>query len=202
MTKREVAVLACKVLAIYALLDAIKYAGYYLFQPLPFMFAEGLDYVKALAWSVGLLSPLIEIAIGLWLWNKAGVVAAWMTGHDLQDNQYEPDAKPVRADLVAVQAVVFASLGVWALIGVVPHLISHVGWLIYDVASRTGSFGETLRSYSHGDALADVVTIAIGLWLIFDGSGLAQLLTRLRYAGLQPVEREGDARDDSTRAGN
>ena len=129
MTQREIGRLAFKVMAVFFLMQALnplKNAVSQLSGALASAYLSG-----AWGWTqVWYLLPIflfatIQILAALWLWRRAGVVAAWMTGHNLQDEQDEPDAISVPANLEAVHAVVLSSLGVWVLLIVIPEILNH-----------------------------------------------------------------------------
>lgn len=186
MTQREIARLCCKVIAIYALIRAIESAavlGWILLGPSSSGITEWQTYVQVFFFA---LPPVVLVAMSVFLWKNAGVVAAWISGHDLQDDPDEPDIKPTRANSHELQAVAFATLGLWAIINALPRLID-LGFraMIPPSSSLAVEFG--LLSASRLVAIS--LQLAIGVWLLFGSRGLVQLLYKLRNVGLDETER-------------
>lgn len=187
MTQREIARLCCKVIAIYALIRAIESAavlGWILLGPSSSGITEWQTYVPVFFFFA--LPPVVLVAMSVFLWKNAGVVAAWISGHDLQDDPDEPDIKPTRANSHELQAVAFATLGLWAIINALPRLID-LGFraMIPPSSSLAVEFG--LLSASRLVAIS--LQLAIGVWLLFGSRGLVQLLYKLRNVGLDETER-------------
>ncbi len=181
MTQREIARLCCKVIAIYALIRAIESVGSFgwlVLGPAPSGMSEWQIYVQVFFFA---LPPVVLVAMSVFLWKHAGVVAAWISGHDLQDDPDEPDIKPARAKSQELQAVAFATLGLWAIIDALPRLIDLGFRALIPPGSRLAlEFG--LLSASRLVAIS--LQLAIGVWLLFGSRGLVQLLYKLRNVGL------------------
>lgn len=182
MTHRQVATLACKVLAIWALIRAIDSSA----APLQTIITiwqymqRGVN-VPSNYWNILLnLVPLaLHLIVAIWLWKRAGVVASWMTGHDLQDEADERESTPRRADIDQVQAVVLSSLGVWVMLDVVPQIASTIFQVLLTwIASR----GQIAMANRVVDSSVWVWSfqMLLGLWLIFGAPGITRLLKRAR----------------------
>lgn len=182
MTQREIARLACKVLAVFFLVQELI--------PLQQSASQLSGIMASMSWGAGwgwtqfwyqlptLIFPIIQILVAVWLWRRAGVVAAWMTGHDLQDDPNEPDVLPVPANLEAVQAVVLLSLGVWVLLSVIPEVVSvALSFAINFFASQKGAFEEAGRAVSNHIWIW-FPQFGLGFWLIFGAPGIVALLRR------------------------
>lgn len=185
MTQRAIARLCCKVIAIYALIRAIELVpvfGLMLPSSASFGTSEWQTFVQAFFFAV---PPVVLVAMSVFLWKHAGVVAAWISGHDLQDDPDEPDIKPTRANSHELQAVAFATLGLWAIINALPRLID-LGFRAMIPPSSPGAVEFGLLSASRLVAIS--LQLAIGVWLLFGSRGLVQLLYKLRNVGLDETE--------------
>ena len=180
MTKREIANLCCKVLAIYMLIQA--------FFPLAFGLTIALETRVDWGQRLGLLlvsflSPVLLAILALLLWRKSGIVAAWMVGHDLQDEQDEPDVLRVDAKLSDIHAVAFSCLGLWLLLTTVPQAAGWVASLALETAITTLD-----RTPGRAQVTTNLVDLLLrfilGMWLLFGGRGLVQLLHNVRNIGL------------------
>src|SRR5262245_5433916 len=97
MTQREIARLACKVLAVWAFIDSLQHVARPLtsvIYALVSLFKEGSVRGGVASYTylfVDVALSGLQLVLAVALWKRAGVVAAWMTGHTLQDEQDEPD---------------------------------------------------------------------------------------------------------------
>ncbi len=186
MTQREIARLCCKVIAIYALIRAIESVpalGWMMQGGASFGMIEWQMYVQVFFFA---LPPVVLVAMSVFLWKHAGVAAAWISEHDLQDDPDEPDIKPTHANSQELQAVAFAALGLWAIINTLPRFID-MGFraLIPSSSPLAVEFG--ILSASRLVAIS--LQLVIGVWLLFGSRGLVQLLYKLRNVGLDENKR-------------
>jgi hypothetical protein len=192
MTQREIARLACKVLAVWAIIDAFKYL-HYSSRQIWALFEAWSSFSSSwggtISSAITILLPFLQIAVGIWLWRRAGVVAAWMTGHNLQDEQDEPDVIHVPADLDAVQSVVISMMGVWVLVDAVPALAGQLAALLPILDTGRSDFDDWANRSAAMSLIWLISRLAIGIWLIFGAAGIVRMLKRIRYAGLHPEER-------------
>lgn len=184
MTQREIARLCCKVIAIYALIRAIESLSGATDNLSLLVGFGGLAWRDYFPTIFGVVPSVVLTALAVYFWRRAGVVAAWITGHDLQDDPDEPDARPERIDSKELQTVAFATLGLWAIIDSTPQLFDLVLWgtLFSSDAS------ENVPWFLSQVALASA-QLGLGVWLLFGSRGLVQLLYKLRNVGLDKNER-------------
>lgn len=189
LTKREIATLACKLMAIYAFLQAIEAIALivdvlYRLPAVVMVPAEFFYYIGLL------LQPIGFVIAGSLLWKKAGVVGAWMVGHDLQDDQYERDVAPQQPTIHEIQAIAFATVGLWVLVNAIPDFVAGLSSsLFYSMADSPDSSYELYATQYVGVWLVDsLLRLGIGVWLLLGASGLVRLILRLRNVGLQPDE--------------
>jgi hypothetical protein len=197
MTQREIARLACKVLAVWALFDALKAVSMLgrLADSVVSSVRDGWNAQRAIFDMAFVIWPIAQVIAAVWLWRRAGVVAAWMTGHDLQDEPDEPDVSPHKANLDEVQSVVLSTLGVWVLLQTIPHAIHVI--IVFVLAWTTGT--KTTIDYASSWVSTNVwvwtAQFVLGMWLIFGSRGIVRMLKRFRYVGLEPNEPPPAAQD-------
>ncbi len=184
MTHRQVATLACRVLAIWAFIDALK-LGHQPIQAIVALVRLGwrgvqVDYHWATAFT--LIPIVMQIIIAIWLWKRAAIVATWMTGESLQDDLDEPEVVRRQAKIHEVQAVVLSSLGVWVLLEVVPNACSTIFefLLAYLIAGGTQMAFDRASHVISGSLWIWCFQLLLGLWLVFGAKGITRLLRRAR----------------------
>jgi hypothetical protein len=198
MTKREVANLCCRVLAVYALIQAIQVGGSMLSMVAQVIIGPFEPYVAG-RYAVAMIAPAGLTILAVLMWRKSGIIAAWMVGQDLQDEQHEPEAARSRATARDVHMIAFSVVGLWVLVEAVPGLTYYIAELFIVRADPSSSnyFGSVMRSVG-GGLMQNILRIIIGLWLLFGASGLVDLLRRARNFGLEEHEQPGHVqRDDS-----
>lgn len=169
MNKREIAHLACRILAVYTILLGI--GGIPELSTLLFV-NSAFDWRSVLVQVITGVWPVVMFAIGMVIWWRAGIIAAWMVGYDIQDHPLEPDDEPVRAS--DLQHIAFSTLGLWALIDVTPRLVYNVGLAVFSYGDWMLHVGTAWRSaLSIGGVLAQV---SIGVWLLFGAGSIVNLL--------------------------
>jgi hypothetical protein len=191
MTQREIGRLACKVMAVYFLvqtLNPLQWATSQLSGVLASISIGGpWGWNQFWTYLPTLIFPILQILVAIWLWRRAGVVAAWMTGHDLQDEQDEPDASSMPADLDAVHAVVLSSLGVWMLLQVIPPIGSEACNLVIGMVIASKQAFETAGKAVSNNLWVWGIQFGLGLWLVFGAPGIVQMLRR--FHGCEQMRR-------------
>jgi hypothetical protein len=197
MTQREIARLACKVLAIWALFDALKAASMLgrLADSVVTSVRDGWNAQRAIFDMAFVIWPIAQVIAAVWLWRRAGVVAAWMTGHDLQDEPDEPDVSPRKANLDEVQSVVLSSLGVWMLLQTIPNAVHVIAVFLLAWSTSTKTTIDYASSWVSTNVWVWTAQFVLGIWMIFGASGIVRMLKRFRYVGLEPNERPPAAQD-------
>jgi len=132
MAKREIAGLCCKVLSIYALVQALIYMHDLWSFLSPFDHPDiKTPTVRAIGQMLYGLQPIMLLGLSMFLWRWSGLISAWMAGYDLQDHRDELEGGPKSANLIDVQAVVYSSLGLWLLIEALPRVALHALFVIH-----------------------------------------------------------------------
>lgn len=178
MTKRDVGILVCRILAIFSLVQMLHYVPSFLALADPF-FTSG-------PWSAADVFMLVTQALpfflfnmmAVFLWRKAGLISAWMLGHDLYDNQFEPETQPMRIRADDLQTVAFSALGLWLLIDAIPRAAAYATQIIYTRSMTDTSVGGKVITMATSIDLA--VRLILGLWLLFGARGLVGVVRTMR----------------------
>jgi hypothetical protein len=200
MSERRIAMLCFRVVGMVVLLQAVAHA-----PELVNLAGRAIDLlmtgslVTGLLYGTGAAVPLLMAAIGIWLWRKAGVVAAWATGHDLQDEPDEPDAAPAPGEPAAgggltvemLERVALTTLGVWVLVNAIPETCRLLAQaLATSDDDSMSSYLAQFNAYWVGGLVAAVIRLFLGFWLLFKTDGIVRLLDRMRRVGLTDDGRE------------
>lgn len=160
MTKREIAALACRLMAVYLIISGLSVFEssliqfFYVFRPssVPAFPGGGVALLY--------LAPcVIYVIVAFALWTGADILAALMVkGDDFDAGQ--PVAAP---DL---QAVAFSVVGLYLAVQALPRLVQHVGNLMWNdniASSATTRVGEAT---SFSLILSILVQFVLGVWLL------------------------------------
>ena len=188
MTKHEFAALACKVLGIYTLVNALGLLPSILGNALNSLASSSTGLNPALATvertaAVAYILPLaFDIMAGLLLWRRADFLAARM----IRDTDAAPSQIAIGA---GAETVAFSFLGLFTLLQAIPRL----GLIVFNLILMSRQ-GPLLHRDYKGMAAPDVVVLVIqlclGCWLLLGAAGLARLLGSLRHAGADAAARE------------
>ena len=195
MTQREIARLCCKIIAIYALIRSIESVEgitsiFYMWPILADGGAIEIGWNVYAAVFLGALSPVVLAAVAIFFWRQSGIIAAWITGHNLQDEPDEPDSNPKRVGAKDLQVVAFATIGLWAIISSFSKLISAIAWIAFRYPSATDEF--VLRNTVQ--VIGPLILLCVGFWLVFGARGIVQLLYKLRNVGLDENEQSASTK--------
>lgn len=189
MTKREVANLCCRVLAIYALLQALPSLGLIIGLVHPLFDSPPWTGNEILQQFIVASQPVLLLAAATVLWKKSWHIAALMVGYTIQDRADEPDVKAARPAAADIHIIAFSTVGLFVLIETIPEVIAYA--FHYAAASATGDpmLQTKVQFWGAERVIYMALRFAIGLWLILGARGLVSALRRLRYAGLESAER-------------
>lgn len=172
MTKREIAVLACKILAIYVALQAVS--------PLAYGVVSLGDAILRGRWEVqvGQILALIlaivpYVVIGTILWWQANRLATHMVSG--MTEAQAPEVKVIETD---IQPIAFSVVGLLILAEAFASAVSLLSTVLYQ------NWRSLLASVTlYNDAVETVTRLAVGLWLLLGSRGLAKFLNRVRGLG-------------------
>ena len=194
MSLRSLAVLACRILAIVALINAIQAGAFLLplfyeaFHPTRGGMESPIGYFPLEPWlALIYLSPLALLLIFAgFLWTRADGVAVKMIGE-------RDETGPIAVDQNS-HSLAFSVLGAYVLTVALPRLAQLLvhAW---NVSSQDATFHRDWTGFAP-NLVYTIVEIALGLWLLFGARGLVTLLFALRNIGrdAEPQREEnGDA---------
>lgn len=179
MSGRYLAVLLCKVLAIYVFIWAINYTGIIGMLPVSFAHAGTREMLYT---ALSFLVPFVLLAVlGVFLWIRAEYMSHRMVG------AHSEDVKAAGAE--DVQAIAFSAVGVLALSDALPKFVQQLFSII--AMSQTQMFSLEGMYISNMSGIAgSVVKLILGFWLFFGSRGIVHLLRSLRKAGLKKPSGE------------
>lgn len=183
MTGRAIALLACRVFAIYVVLQGIILFCTVLVQIGPVLQNPG----EAGRW-LGALSTLAVIVLlaglAVMLWIGAGRIARVMVpGDDAPDAGAGPAAEEI-------QAVGFSIVGLLVLIRAVPHAAGV--FFNYWFLERGALASQSISGHTKVQLGIAAIELVLGACLLFGARGLTGVLKTVRQAGLRGPDGGAD----------
>jgi hypothetical protein len=175
MTGRDVAILSCRLMAIYALLHAfamISTAAQFI-RPWLFYSSSGSQISPLLA-AAALLHVLASLAMADILWVRAERIANRLLPYQ------SPQAATTSLDLEGFQAVAISLIGLFVLVTAIPGIFQSLG---YYLAYRDMLPSSSLRPLVPGWAVTATGTVLygiVGLLLVTQPGRAKRMLARLR----------------------
>ncbi|MEX2213733.1 MAG: hypothetical protein WD768_06375 [Phycisphaeraceae bacterium] len=179
MTRREIATLACKILALWMFAQTALLFGSVIVVMVISLFGlvfrvDGLDWQTLFA-AVVLAGPAIAtLIVSLFLWRKAPSLANRMVSDD---------PTPVTRDaLDSHMLMMIASVAV-GLFLLVPSLRNLAG-SVFEVLASPFSFADWWETpHWRADFISSLVGLILSAYLILGSAGIARAVHRLRNAG-------------------
>ena len=191
MTKREIAVLACRVLSIVAIFSVLQTGSYWLASVSQIMsassasFGSALDQIRVIIWLQA--SPIVlQGVIAFLLWTQAPYISAKMVGED------DENLVPVEFD-ERFQRLAFSVVGAYSLTYSLPQFVLSL-IAIYRTANLSPMMQRDWSQITLNCAGA-ALTVALGLWLLCGSSALIGWLKNIRHIG-----RDSQLRQESSDA--
>lgn len=182
MGRIEAAVLACRILAVWALLQSVLYASLFM-EWLASLFREDVSHFGGMQ----LVFPLIALASVL-LWTCAGFI-----GSKMADFEARPLPDPRRVVPPQLLAIGLALVGVLDLLTSVPVLVDRI---LHAALTEAGDFPMTTGwGGGYVGVAANGLRVALGVFLVLGARGLANAVRVLRLVGLEPHEQPGAGRE-------
>jgi hypothetical protein len=194
MTKRDVAELACRILALYYLVTNLHW-----FVSIPFLSAglreaqRGGSFAETGTVLLGAaLGILFVLGVVWFLWTRSGWIAEKIVPNEANDSRW-PHFRV--ADL---QVVAFSMIGLMTLIDGVRYFSRSAGlYLSYLYDSNHPAAYVSLRDWLLMEqTLPSLLSIVLGLWLILGSRGVVRLIRRLQ----RPIPGNGDERPETPQA--
>jgi hypothetical protein len=168
MTKREIAALACRLLAIYALIGAFDLMAAFAALVVSESMSPGFVGAPVPNALVTLIPAEIRLLVAGALWFFADGLAASMA--DAPDH---PKAHIVSADF---RSVAFSVLGAFFLVGATANLAAMAIQVILPISVGSSQFFPA-------ELMRNLVTFALGLWLLLGARGIVRGVASLRNVG-------------------
>jgi hypothetical protein len=190
MTKRNVAFIAVRILALWffaqALLDVARVVAFLIQFALR---GGGLDAMSpSVLLSFGPVT-LVPAFVGILLWWKSRSLASRVAG--LQDDTAQEPKADSRIDGATITSIGLCLIGAYVGLHALQSLVSN---LIYALTSKPeGVISPAAPSL--GDMVAPLVQLAVSLWLIFGSRGIVKFLGRFRTFGVMAAEDDTPAPD-------
>jgi hypothetical protein len=184
MTQRDIAQLCCRALAILLIVQTLPRLADFLIW-----IVTGTTTVVSWAeeqwitvFAVG-VSVIFLLAAAFVLWWKADLIAAWMSGYDIQDDVKERQAIRIDASLHEIHAVILSCLGAWLSIVTLPRAVGYVVQLATTSPSHaTAADGRQILLTA---AVAELLlSLLLGAWLLLGARGVVSVLHNARGIGL------------------
>jgi len=183
MTKREVGILACRLLALYAWIQSLHYVPAVLDLSQLFYDPWSRQQYVLLELIASAVPFVLLLGLAIFVWRRAGLISAWIFAHDIQDHQLEPESNPHAVQLEDIQVVAFSTVGLWLLLDVMPQAAAYSVQLIYAYQLSDFDLGYNLALLAK--TIEVLLRVAAGFWLLFGARGLVNLLRKLRTAGVE-----------------
>ena len=200
MTKREIAALACRILAIVALFSVLQSGSYWLASVSQIInvsaasLGNQIGQIRVLVWLQA--SPIVlQAFLAFLLWTQSGYISAKMVGED------DRNLVSVSFD-ERFERLTFSVLGAYALIYALPDFIK----TLISVWSMNNQSAIMRRDWSQvlPGAASSVAMLLVGLGLLLGAGGISALLAKIRRAGrdAQSPYQENQSDDVSLRPEN
>lgn len=177
MTRREIAVLACKFLALWMFAQGVLYGTSTVV--LAIATVGGLFTDRDAQWR--LLAMLAYTGVPALCVLVAGIVLWKMSGR-LAGRMVSDDPTPVtREDISAesVMSIAFAAVGVFVLVPVLRGLAGSLVGLV----RGDHTLSDWADASWHRNLWSSIVGLAFALWLILGSRGIVKVIRRYRTAG-------------------
>jgi len=191
MTRREIAALACKVLALWTFTQVIlasRDALWMLAEAISDANASRSIYVAAAATG---METIVMLLVALFFWFGASRIASWMVSDD--------PAPVTRPDIAQadIMAVAFSAIGVFTLL---PSLRSLAGSLMILVQGPEVYPGGWANRNFQSSFWPATIGLALSLWLILTPRGMVRLVLWARGAvgrrSYEPTDDSPGRRED------
>jgi len=180
MTKHQIAVLACRVLGILAIIQALGMLQMVVATAGTVLWGDIAGKDAGLIIISVMIPFAIHLCFGICLWLFAERIAPYLAG----DGDFNiAETKLVVEDLLTAA---FSVIGMWVLVQAVIRFLQYVlNFCLIQLPASSGG-------YMHKQLLVQVVVLvvqfAIGLYLFLGARGLVGILRSLREAGLNKPE--------------
>lgn len=182
LKERKIALIACRVLSIYILIQGIAYGSSYVSMSVLSRTYQTFD--KSLIYQTLLISlvPLVILLVlaGV-LWIKAEGVSKFIIPYEATEEHDSP------IDIENLQTAALAIVGIIIVVKVVPEFIGQIPKLLglKNNPMIVDSFYKTEITYS---ILEKTIRLTLGLLLTLKGRGVIGAIKSLQKAGLNNID--------------
>lgn len=185
MTQREIAALACKVLALLALINAFNSLQLVFASPIltpsSAPFGEGMENMAPLAKFIYTLPFFLNLGAAAFLWLGADNLARRMV------KEAEPTVAPIVVGREA-QTLAFSTLGLFTIIQAIPRL-GQMLINLYLLNQQDALTHRDFKGLTAPDFVGVFLQLALGLWLLLGVAGLARWI---RTVGMDEPASKAD----------
>ncbi len=180
MTKRSLASLVLKLMAVYVLISSIP-ALPYILGLIQMMADANRFWVSLATLSTAFMFPIIWIAFGLLLIKFADRIASKLVPED-------EDAGMISVQSVdTIQKVIFVSIGVLVTVHTLPQIVQVVAGVVYSSRSDVAfAAGRAIR-FPVGKLLCFITQATLGCFLMIRPSKVLALIKRYQKENRQPT---------------
>lgn len=179
MTGRSWAVLFCRLLAIYVIIELITSLSYC--SILPSLVGRAEAWETAAVTASFLVPTLLLAGLGYFLWTRAEYLSVRVTRESPGE---EKGMSPLDAQVIA-----YTSVGLFVLAMTIPEIFRHMYSLYTLRDAHMTTFEEWANISNLSKMIESVFRLAIGLWLFFGSRSIVFFLRSLRRAGLKREEQ-------------
>jgi hypothetical protein len=176
MTKRETAVLACRLFTIYGLFTFLSWAGIVVQGGWSmFRFQPGTSIGEMLLLIAFVTPTILILFFSIWIWRNAD----WLASKLLP----EPEVSTGESTLNAsdLQIVAFSVVGLLVIVEALPQISSIV--LEYMYRTEVAGSRQSVTPILGRPLVLGIIKLLLGVGLLFGARGLAGFLRTLRTAG-------------------
>lgn len=169
MNIRDVANMACKILGLYIIIQAINVLFNFLYLSITISFQDNI---------LNLSVAIVYISFGILLWYFSDKLSAIM----VKTNTYDKESP--RLDINSIQRVAFSVLGLFFIGNSLPKLVGLLCNIYLSTIEHSRSSILILKS---GSIIAEFI---VGLVIFLGSKGLVSVLNKIRNAGLDIEEKD------------
>lgn len=200
MNKREIAILAFKVLAVYFALGSFGsieslISNWYLFQP-----EQRTQMI-----SFHLLPAGISVGIGVLLWMSSESIASRV----FSNFSSETNAPTIQRPPEEILEIAFAIIGLWLVVHSFPSVINSIALYIFSLRGEQSLMGGTIPLTpeqnrqlfdirAKASIVSNLIELLIGLVLLVGTRSSVNLLKRIRNTFLFTPVRAAEDREEGT----
>lgn len=179
MSRKQIGAFACKVLALYAVIQSINFTQLVIFQ-----FGSALDQpMSTISRFSQIAASLIPILL---LASFAGLL--WTEADRISQSMFKGISLPskLKVESSDFQIIGFSIVGVFVLVKVIPVLTGVA--LNYWLIEKNMQFNQQMTAQTKIRLIISSLEFLLGIGLLFGSRGLAGIISKVRDAGVTSKE--------------